>query len=619
MELQTNVINFSQYEDGDLVHAVIAQSKTYENFMAPQLRRLKPSANLNNVCGVISSIAIAGEAYTYLTSRVKRITALYTHEVTTHTLAVGGEIRPIGNLKVPIVTKDGLNVADVSTVVDGAEVDDLLKIEEYTCNVKAPVNGPGIAISYNGAVYCGPLVNGDPIFDSLGTKFLTEAGVEATVIRSREVIVGHVIVDLVRLSGGQFQPKKVPVKLGVFSKEDLALIDKFMIEIVKVFGSYVKNAGSQKGRVLLKTIFSAMVASRSHPQYDQFIKQFADWATMKRSAFLPKKLGEYNGMDLDYAKTILSYTRGVRGGDDSDSTSLGLSTYLDFNVDRGIVKCLARAKDVMRVLALTNAAKDQISFVGKGALAYVESLLMVNIKIKQIGTPKIPQGWAYDSKSKHYFHQHHSITLVMDTVGLVFNTDLLGLEAELSEHRAFSWVQAIECPVDYRNGRYVPSCLVHNLTGWLLPVQYKMAKKVIEVNVHKDYLTLANIVNVTRMYPSLFPNDRAVTILRRAKYPVIDFSLYTRLVAAARVDGFVTLFTSHAVGADFGLLDLLDSQQVATIVAAVKQKVVDAAAAPDDEFQAVTLGGEVDDDPGLEKSKTKNKPLTLDSDDTENY
>jgi len=137
-----------------------------------------------------------------------------------------------------------LPIQDVVALVDNANLEDIVKVDGVTYNDKTVISGPGVALCYDKTVYCGPLINGEPIFDSTGSSFLAESGISPTLIRSKEVVVGHVIVDLVRLSQGSFAPKKVPHKLGVFSKDDLAFIDSLLIDIVKVFGAYVQRLGT---------------------------------------------------------------------------------------------------------------------------------------------------------------------------------------------------------------------------------------------------------------------------------------------------------------------------------------------------------------------------------------
>lgn len=574
MELTNNTVDFSAYADGDLVAAVMEQSVAYSLVMPSDLKKLAPTRDLDAVRAVVCTIAIAGDAYMYVVTKNKRAKLMMSHEVLTHALAVGGDVQPIIELKAPLITKEDAVVNDVVLKVGGLPMEALVAHEDLVVNSRTPIKGTGVAIKFEGKVYCGPTVNGEPVFESLGTQFLKDLNLETTLIRSKEIIVGHVVVDLVKLSKGHFQPKKVPAKLGVFSKDDREYIDKLIVDIVKIFGAGVVSKGSQKGRVLLKTIFDLMVISRNKPGYDDFIKKISDWATRTRNVLLPNKLGDYGMQDLQYARSVLQFTRGVRGGDEAESTSIGLSTYMDFNIDRAIVKYLARAKDITRILTMCGQ-QEAVTFVGKAATAYVDALLMINANIKLIGTPRPQQpGWEMDSKTRTWVNTKYKARLTLEHVGLEFNTDIYDPKDDKTDTFNYEGVQMVECPVDMGNGRYVPSCLVHNLTGWLLPLHYAQKKKSV-YKLDKNYLKIVNIVNVTRMYPSLFPADRAVTILRKHAYPVIDFSYYKRLAVTARAEGFMTLFVSAGMDSDMALLEHLDAEQVALIAAAVQSKKYD--------------------------------------------
>lgn len=269
------------------------------------------------------------------------------------------------------------------------------------------------------------------------------------------------------------------------------------------------------------------------------------------------KLGDYTISDLAYARTLLDATRGIRGGDDGDSTSLGLSAYLDFNTDRSIVKYMARATDISLIISQMDV--DHITLVGKHSPAYLEALLMINTKIKVIGVsnPQLP-GWTM--KGIQWSHDSYSVKLTTERVGLVINVDKLSLDLEKCETYQSDCVQLIDCPIDYTSNRYMPSCLVHNLTGWLLP--RKMSKTLIKTNL----LRVTCIMNIVRTYPSLFPGQRCVDALRKIKYRVIDASLYRRIAKTARADGFQTLLSSKGPDGDYSLLDFIGDDEAKALV-----------------------------------------------------
>jgi len=567
MDFTTTVIDFAKYNDGDLVQAALAQAPGLSVWMSSALRNLKSTSDLDNVKLLVNTPSIATQAYTYVTTKATRATKLQSQEVLTYSLVKGGEIRPVHKIAAPMLAQGGdILIDDFVTLVSGKTVENLVDIPALEVNTRVANAGTeGVAIRFTNDIYVAPTVCGDPLFDNLGTAFLEKEGVDVTLVRSKEVVTAHTIVDLVRLNKGILQPKKVPEALGTLEPQDLKKMEQVCVTVTRLFTGALANKNSLKGRPLMKAVLQAMVDSRDKAGYQDFLTEVSSWAQKPRKVRLPKKIGEYKQEDLEYAITLLERTRGIRGGDDSESTSLGLSSYLDFNVDRSVVKHLARATDISNILRIMGGSTF-ISFIGSGANAYVHSLLLINANVKKIGVSNVNlPGWKMDAANSSWIHPLYKPIIVTEIGGIVFNTELLDPQKEKMLEYESEYVQATKCPIDYKSGRFIPSCLVHNLTGWLLP---KGKKDEQTIKLMPNYFRVANVVNVVRTYPSLFQADRTVEYLRKSRFPTISFSLYTRLVQTVRAGEFTDLFMSSG-GEALNIFDCMDNEHKAAILKAV--------------------------------------------------
>lgn len=565
-----SVVDFSLYNDGDVIASYIEQNAMLGRLTSATLRQTPRTAQFAAVRALIATPADASAAYTYIQLKTKRKTQMMSHELITHTFVSGGSVQPVAKAYFPMAVEQP---ADISTLVKDIET---LPLEEFqvtyadkglTMNTTSKKDFSGVAIQLDNEVYVAPTIRGEPLFDVVGENFLKRHSVEVQVVRAMEIATAHAIVDVVRLEQGSLVPKLPPPKLGIFNADDRVKLEKFVLEVGSIFGTALAQEPTQRGRAFIKTLLRVMLASRDKVGYTDFITRTFKWTGEKRAVQIPAKLGEYVTTDLEYAKEFLSQTRGIRGGDDKESTSLGVSAYLPFSVDRSIVKLLQKATDlngVRRVLKF-----DAVTIIGKDARKWVEALISVDTAIKVIACAN-PQLVGWTNEGGFWRNPKYKVVLVSGIEGLVVNVDKVDLKTRLSlDYDTKGQVQLIDTPVDFQNGRFIPSCLAHNLTGFLLPTLVKGAMEKARASL-KNYLTTVNILNVVRTYPAFFPNDRACKVLADRKMVCINPDYCIKLMQVAQKNSFVDLMTSQGMDCDDLASHFNDSQLTVISAATVR-------------------------------------------------
>lgn len=585
-DFRQSTLDFSGYNEGDIIAACLDQSPGLGRFMSSTQRQTPRTPQYAQVRQLITSYADASAAYEYITLKAKRRTQMMTHELITHAFVTGGSVQPVEKAFFPMVVtpEQGIDklVSDLN-VMKCPEFEEAYATQGLNMNAKNMPDFEGVAIQLENEVYVAPTIRGEPLFEAVGQDFLKRHGIDAQTIRSVEVSTAHAIVDLARLDKGVLVPKLPPEGLGLFSVDDRKKMEKFALDINSIFGAALANEPTQKGRPLIKTLLRVMTQSRTVPGYEDFVMRTHKWTGEKRNVQIPAKLGEFTPVDLEYARELLGRMRGVRGGDDKESTSLGVSAYLPFSVDRPIVKMLQRATDLINLRKLLGF--DEVTIVGKEARKWVEALLAVDTSLKSISctNPNLV-GWV--NQGGVWTNPKYQTVLMSGRAGQVINVDKLDMRNQLSkDYDSQGQVLFVDAPKDFLEGRFIPSCIAHNLSGFLLPTWNPKIAKGLTSGL-KGYLTTVNMLNVVRTYPAFFPNDRACKLMKKRKMVCISTAFCTRLMKVAQKTSFVDLMTSDGMNCD-DLAAHFNDTQIAVIVAATKP--------PDPVVPIVSLGFKDDD------------------------
>jgi len=288
MEFAIDNSDFSQLDDGDIVNALLVISPTYGFLMAAHLRNLPKTANYAAAVQMISSTASATSAYNYVTTKHKRAKSMMSPEVVTHAFASGGEVRPIENFQVPFRMNVDIDMDTVFQKVIAAE-DHVVAASALgaTVNGNVKMPGKGLAIVLDKEVACVPLVYGDPVFDTVGYSFLKDHSLDPVLIKSKEIITAHVLVDVVKLSKGKFVPKLPTAKLNLFDQDDVDMFTRTTLDVVQLFQKSVVKYGSQRGRVLMRTFLQVMRDSRQMAGYEAFLDRIVAWSKKERAIRCP--------------------------------------------------------------------------------------------------------------------------------------------------------------------------------------------------------------------------------------------------------------------------------------------------------------------------------------------
>jgi hypothetical protein len=335
----------------------------------------------------------------------------------------------------------------------------------------------------------------------------------------------------------------------------------------------LRTKGSMKGRDLYKVLVGILVNNRTSSNkdyvdaYKDFIASWTAWVGKRHVIQRPRKIGDYPAGTLEYSRLLLNAMRGIRGGDDKDSTAVGYSTYLPLNIPRAIVKCLVRAYDVVQLMTLYKSAS--IGFVGGEAKKYVEALIAVNPNCVKVvyGPQGVYPGWTENQGI--YSSDHHKF--VIDTLQLggdiVVDTEYVASPkcvntAQLGKTK---YIRFIDTPLDFSScNRFIPSVATHNLKGFLLPpVEKNLGGESVGVAapvIPDSYLRCVDTINIARTYPGHY-HVRACEIQRKDKIPGLSLGVLWKYMKTAQAVGFEVMGQPGAYCVD-DLREFMDDSQI---------------------------------------------------------
>jgi hypothetical protein len=224
----------------------------------------------------------------------------------------------------------------------------------------------------------------------------------------------------------------------------------------------------------------------------------------------------------------------VRGSDDRENTAIGLGGYFHVNVPRSMVKDLARAIDLTRVIR--SKKFTEITLVGAESLQYAEALAMVDydIVIHLYTLPTL--NWSLSGDG--YYTLRGSKTKVKAVRGQPLNVIRVDLAPEqLPMHQHPPGVMRVKAPSQITKS-FMPSVLLHNLTGWKIDDPQSGKEKVIT----GDYFKNVDLINYGRTFPAFNSRYRPVRLIEQL-YPAYKMPLqnYTKMVRVLKERNIIEL------------------------------------------------------------------------------
>jgi len=378
-----------------------------------------------------------------------------------------------------------------------------------------------VEIVTNDALIVAPLFMGEPVIDDTLQQACSETfGMEVPTTNPREINVAHRIVDLFTYKKGKFvlKPLESCKAMRVVSAEkDLKFYGLLLDKTFSI--PFANGSQSAKGRDLLNRILVAMESARKLGSYDKTMVQLVDlFVKLSVKIQIPKSFGEQHKQgSLGYAYLFLEYSRGLRGGDDRDSTSIGLSSYLPYNVPRLFVRHMARIQNLLFLAG--SLAVSRINLVGEGSEAHALSLsLLKKCPFKYVGFAGAAKLGLEVLSPGVYCQVEGTLQFgPIDPSACFVDVSLENVDKPWTittdRYAQDEMVRLIKYPCDAHTcQRFIPSTFPHRLVGWYLPAKYMGAAGTVNQKDHNTYLDLSVRINKIRTIPSYF-QQRAYDLL----------------------------------------------------------------------------------------------------------
>lgn len=583
------------YKVSELIEALKEANKTAYNLI-PSKTRLIGEKGVHHDA-IVQKIQNGAHlsVYNYILREVRVQTRLTNVDLPSMALARNIEVQTVASSFMGVHIPIGTTVPLASVVHDAPE-----KWISY-----APVHETmpeSLVLRLPDSVIVAPLHQGDPVIPSIAKDALAEAGIGIDTVLPREITTAQAIVDLmVHDTKDGLKPKPSSPYVGLFNKREQER-EKLLVMTTSTLMEELRAKGSMKGRDLYKVLVGILVSNRTSSNrdhveaYKDFIASWTKWVSVRQVIQRPRKMGDYPSGTLEYSRLLLNAMRGIRGGDDKDSTAVGYATYLPLNIPRAIVKCLVRAYDVVQLMTLYKVTT--VGFVGSEAKKYVEALIAVNPNCVTtiFGPQGIYPGWTENQGI--YISDHHKF--VIDTLQLggdiIIDTEYVAAPkcintAQLGKTK---YIRFIDTPLDFATcNRFIPSVATHNLKGFLLPsVEKTLDGELVGVAapaVSDTYLRCVDTINIARTYPGHY-HVRACEIQRKDKIPGLSLGVLWKYMKTAQAVGFEVMAQSGAYCVD-DLQEFMDDAQIKKLDSHA-QAVLSAATAGEDLFENVSEDGE---------------------------
>jgi len=383
--------------------------------------------------------------------------------------------------------------------------------------------------------YSVPLFMGVPIITpSMKAAFATQ-DIDVEVVRRFDVLASQAFTELAISKQKTAVIKSGITSLAPFGKPDL---DKALTFIGDMSAAFTFKQDRQRGASLYSSLYEVMRATPRTPEYIQFVNRWAGWLLAPKKMQFPNLGDKYLRGTYDYSKAYLDLCRNVRGSDEKENTAVGLSGYIEVNVPRSVIKDMARAFDIIKIM---QKKKWNIAhLVGKEATLYVDALAAIGSSYTVVVDFVPSVDWVRNDDSS-YSMKHTPLKLLRSGLSVATENriyvDLDLISRTLDKYDGC--VRRIATPPVF-NASFMPSCLLHNLTGWIVGSDTTIKRS--HTPKCESFFLLVDKINLARTFPTLFVRPYKL-IPAEFSGARLSMTLYTRLMKVAKERGVLTMFS----------------------------------------------------------------------------
>jgi hypothetical protein len=383
--------------------------------------------------------------------------------------------------------------------------------------------------------YSVPLFMGVPIVTPSMKAALSTQGIDVEAVRRFDVLASQVFTELATSNHKTAIIKPGISSLAPLGKKDL---DKALTFVGDMSAAFTFRQDRQRGSNLYSSLYDVMRVTPRTPEYINFVNRWAGWLLAPKKMQFPNLGDKFLQGTYDYSKAYLDLCRNVRGSDDKENTAVGLSGYIEVNVPRSVIKDMSRAFDIIKIMQ--KKKWNVAHLVGKEATLYVDALAAVGSSYTVIVDFVPSVDWVRNDDSS-YSLKHTPLKLLRSGLSVVTENriyvDLDLVSRTLDKYDGY--VRRIATPPVF-NTSFMPSCLLHNLTGWIVGADTTI--KTSHYAKCANFFILVDKINLARTFPTLLVRPYKL-IPPEFSGARLSMTLYTRLMKVAKERGVVAMFS----------------------------------------------------------------------------
>lgn len=376
-----------------------------------------------------------------------------------------------------------------------------------------------------------PLCNGYPVPDKQAVQKIKLAypmtDLKPTI--PSIVTLACTIADLATYVNGSWRPK-------AYSDEFCDVVHDYREVSVDVCEFLAETTSdttktSKKGSELVDYLIQILTKLGStNPQNLQILyTQVMSYARPLSKHRLPNVKQDSAGYapgTVEYALHILSRCRGIRGGDDSDSSVLNSSFYLPVTVPRQLAKAAIFVRDICAIKGVSK--RSVIELTGPDSPTYLSYLVATNMHTGLIiYKGKLSADWTQNSEG-YYKRMNTKFSISKQPVDGSVVINCLGAKSKTDIEPFAKCDQFITCTLapEFNWANFLPSISAHSLYGFYNPVM--------EVNKidRKKYCLYSVLLNLSRTFfttSNATPKSLAASVgLTDLDMPEIIFSNFMK-------------------------------------------------------------------------------------------
>lgn len=376
-----------------------------------------------------------------------------------------------------------------------------------------------------------PLCNGYPVPDKKTVQQIKQAYPTTDLKPTIAPIVSLAcsIADLVIYVNGTWRPK-------TYSEDFCDVVHDYR-DVSVIVCEFLAGAssdstkGSKKGSELVDYLIQVFTKlGATNPQGLQFLhdqmSKLLRPLNKRRVPNVKQDSSGYSTGTVEYALHILARCRGIRGGDDSDSSVLNSSYYLPVTVPRQLAKAAIFVRDLCALRGLSK--KNIVELIGPDSPTYLSYLVATNMHTGVVVYKgKLSTDWVPD-KEGLYRRTNTKFPISRQSCDGAFTINCLGAKSKADIEPFINCDQFITCTFfpELVWTRFVPSLAVHSLYGFYNPM---VDCNKIDCRRYCLYSVLVNLSRTFFITSHASPQSLALSVgIKEFEMPDIIFSNFMK-------------------------------------------------------------------------------------------